>query len=177
MNTITLVFCIILVAVTLLFVLRTKIILAMHYLLYVLFFVCAGLILSALFLPNVYTQVASNSLETAGTLTTVRSFDQGIQNISNVPQNIWEGIQNLFGQKADSTTKTETGPLEQDLYPQLVSSVGGIFRIVALIIGTIGLVIILYMSYATTGAVESVKLKKDIAELRHKILELENRKP
>jgi hypothetical protein len=174
----TLILVAIIAVLVAIFIFRYRIIAVMGVALNLLFVLMIVMGLSALFVPQVYAGLADQTLQQTGTLTTIRDFDKNISTVTTAPQDIWQGILNLFGGSTNNTaTPTETavksGPLENSLYPNLVNTITLIFRALALIISIAGMLVVIYLSYSTLGASKLTKLQSEYEELRKRMVQLE----
>lgn len=165
MTIITILLILLLALLTLLFVFKRQITVFMAIVLRVFFAVFLALALSALFLPQIYQSLSDTSLRQVGVYSTIRSFDSNITGVTNAPSNILDSIFN----PGKATTETAPGPLESGLYPSLVSLFGGIYRIATLAGSITALIVIVYLSYATAGVVQSTRLEHRVRELEHKL--------
>lgn len=149
---------------------RSRIVIGLHWALHVTFPALAIVCLSTMFLPQIYTSAADNSLKAWGTFATLQSIDSGVQNLISAPQNIFWGIQNLFGTTPTPTEKFNYA--ESQVYPTLVNNLSLIFRLLAGGISILGMLVIIYLSYATGGVYEAAKLKQRVKELETRVDEL-----
>ncbi|MCA9379040.1 hypothetical protein KC640_01295 [Candidatus Dojkabacteria bacterium] len=167
MNAFTIIVLVILVVMIVVFMLRSKLLLALHFLIKVLFPTFAVFVLIALFIPGVYETAADWSLRQIGTYDSLVGFDQQIDTLVSAPQNIWNGIQDLFG--APSQVGESAQPLETQVYPGLVSGLAFIYRILCLSFSIIGMGVLVYLSYSTASQTEVEQLKLRVRSLEHKL--------
>lgn len=168
------IFLLIFALLAVLFFLKFRIVRAMHWLLQIAFPVLLILGLSALFLPQIYDSLADSSLRTVGVFTRVQELDHSISNVSNLPQNVWEQIQKLFnGQSNSQSNSNQPGYLETQLYPTFVSGVQLVYRAIVILLTTLGMCAIVYLSYTTSSLSEVAKLRAKYHELERRIAILE----
>lgn len=167
MNAFTIIALIILVVMVVVFLLRSKLLLALHFLIKVLFPTFAVFVLVALFAPGVYITMSDWSLHQIGTYDSLVQFDKQINSVVSGPQNIWNGIQDLFG-GADHPGQPAQ-PLENQVYPGLVSGLAFIYRILCLSLSLIGMGVLVYLSYTTASQTEVEMLKRRVHYLEQKI--------
>lgn len=174
MSPLTIIVLIILIAISLLFVLRAQIVRMMHWGLHLLFPVMVIICLTALFVPQLYDTVADNSLKAWGTYQTVVNIDQGIDDALATPQGILNGIQSLFG---GATNENEDFDFAQtEVYPGLVAGISGIYRTLAIVLSLVAMALILYLSYSTDGAYTAAKLDHKVKQLEKRLAALEGPK-
>lgn len=169
----TVIVLIFIVVSTALFFLRSKIIRLMHWTLQILFPILLILVLTGLFLPQLYTSLADNSLQTWGTYSSLKNIDNGINAIISAPQGLINDIQNLFGGGSPEIQNFQYA--ETQIYPGLVAGLSGLYRVLIIIIGLVGMGMIVYLSYSTTGAYTSAKLEHKVKLLEARIAALEAR--
>src|SRR3989344_2221709 len=124
MNIVIGIVLIILAVLTVVYLIRNKLLKILSKLLHVGFVVLLLTTLSALFLPQFYTSVADFTLQNTGTLQSIQNIDTQVTNLINTPQNFLDSISNLFNPKAEEEESPETGILEKNLYPSLVNGLG-----------------------------------------------------
>lgn len=145
------------------------------------FFVLIAFTLSALFIPDLYAILADFSLRQTGTLESIQNLDNNFAlNSLADAQDIWEDIEEIFtgndNQENDESEEDEKGFFESNLYPTLVSSISFIYRTLAIILSITGLIGIIYLSYATSGAADYQKLKSNFDKLQKRVELLEGSK-
>jgi hypothetical protein len=140
------------------------------------FLSCIIVCLSSLFVPQMYDFLADFTLQQMGIKESIQELDDKfiLNAVTETTEDIWDDLTGLFGTEDDETDeKPQEGFFEQSLYPSLVSTVAFLFRALALSVSLIGLVGIVYLSYATGGAYDVQKLKSDYASLAERIKVLE----
>ncbi|MFQ5493399.1 MAG: hypothetical protein ACE5DX_04540 [Candidatus Dojkabacteria bacterium] len=180
MNVVTIVVLVIVVALSIVFFLRSKVKEVLAVSLKFIFPLLALLVLSALFVPQGYEAVARFSLEQTGTLETIRGFDEQLDPILSLPVNLLQGFSDIFSPSEDSDTSEvpEAGFVESKVFPLLVSSSTLILRASAIVLGVLGMAAVIYMSYGFQDVSENMKLKGKIKELEERLRRLElNRSP
>jgi len=166
----------VLLLLTAIFLLRSKITWALSLLLRLAFPFLLLLALSVIFLPSIYKWIADFSLKQAGTLQSIQNFDDRLMPILEAPENLVEDLQDLFniGDEDQDEDTVEEGLLEEELYPQLVNTISIIFRVVVIAISIVGMVGIIYVSYSIEGVAEVERLKMKLASLEHRLADLES---
>lgn len=177
MNLITIVLSILLFVLFFLFLMRSKLISLMSASLKITFFVLLITALSGLFTPQLYTMLADLTLKQTGTLETLQMLDEQfiINDIAETSEDLLQDIENFFtGDEEESTDEQEQGGIfERNIYPGLVKLIASIYRILATFLSIIGLIVIVYLSYATSGAGDIQKLKSRVVKLEERLKQLE----
>ena len=160
---------------TVLYVVRQKLLLVLSGALQGVFLVAAIVAILGLFWDAPFTFLAKNTLEQGGTLSTIRKIDGTISldAVKNVGTSIYDKVLDLLGQKNNQTKNSSntqnTGIIERDVYPTIVSSLAGTYRIVSTTLGVGTMIVVIYLSYTITGATEIEILKKRITILEKEI--------
>lgn len=136
-------------------------------------------VILGLFVPALFTLGASQTLERAGTLESLRKADGTLSfsNVTTAASTAWDTVIGWFGQKPTPTPQpkeAQKGVLEQNVYPELVNALAGIYRVLTIIIGLALMGISVYLSYATGSVAETVSLAQRVAYLESKLAEQEN---
>lgn len=168
---ITLILLVILLILIALFAFKFQIVRAMSWVLNGSFVLLIAVILSAILLPQIYEQLADSSLRTAGTYSAIVDIDTKVGNVTNLPGNVIDSIGDFFsgGNRTPSQNSSSTN-ITNEFYPRLVSGLGGIYRLLALIVGFAGLGVIVYLSYTTASLVKVADLKRRVELLEHRLL-------
>jgi hypothetical protein len=117
---------------------------------------------------------ADGILKLNGTYDRVVELDGNLNKLTAGPVGLIGGIQDLLG--IDSGDNSENkGFVETQIYPGIRNTLSGSMRAGALIGGSLGLVVNLYLSYTIAGAAEINKLRKQQEQLLMRIDSLENR--
>jgi hypothetical protein len=74
-----------------------------------------------------------------------------------------------------ATKKLEPGFLEKNLYPQLVSFFTGIIRLIAVLLGLIGLGLATYLGYITQSLRQTQQLSRRCSKLEKEMAELKKK--
>lgn len=172
---ITLIVLIFILATTCLFFLRSRLIRVLHWSLQILFPVLLILVLTALFLPQAYTSLADNSLRAWGTYSSLKNIDNGINSIIAGPKDILDGIEDFFNGGNKDGDPEDFSYAETQIYPGLVNGLSGLYRVLVIVVGLVGMSLIVYLSYSTAGAYTSAKLDHKVKVLEARISELEAR--
>lgn len=133
-----------------------------------------------LFIPSVFTIGASKTLENAGTLEALRKADGTVSftGVTDVASGAWDTIKGWFGQTPTPNApskEVKKGILEQNIYPELVNSLAGIYRILTIVLGLALMGISVYLSYATSGVAEAVVLSARVADLEARLASMETK--
>lgn len=175
MDPITLIFLLLLALLSLIYMLRSKLMSVLALLIKISFPVCAAIMLSALFIPQLFSTIADSALKANGTYQSIIEADKSLDSIINLPSNIFNSLGNLFGDNSPTDQSTKSF-LEQGVYPGLVDLIAGIIRVAALAVSIIGMIATIYISYSFEGAFVTSSLKKKVADLENKIKVLENQR-
>lgn len=165
MDVISIIVIVFAVALVILFAFRSRVMIVIHYALYVLFPVMVIILLSTVLLPGVYYQLADNMLASAGTKQAVTSLDQNITSVSTLPNDVLNGIRNLTGQDTVESSAGASG----GIYIAIVNSVGGVIRILALAGSAVLSVILLYLMYVVSAATKVERLAHRVRKIEHQI--------
>ena len=139
------------------------------------FFILLFLALSALFIPQIYRFLADFSLEQSGTLERIQEIDDNflVGEIAETSEDIWHDIESVFTGEEAPVEEDDLGFFEENVYPSLVSVVAFILRAAVLILSIVGLISIVYLSYATMGAGDVERLKGEYNQLKKRVEQLE----
>lgn len=180
MNIISIVFLIIIAIISFIFLIRSKLIHIMSLGLRIGFVSFIVIALTALFIPAIYNKVADLSLKGIGIHSAIVDFDDtiDINSFTEAPGDIVDTIINLFGGTSNDTNSEETNPddigyLEDSLYPLLVDLISFLYRSIAAILSLLGLIVIVYLSYATSGVTDNDALMHNYAILQQRVENLE----
>lgn len=162
-----------------LFALRTKLVGLLGLGLKLAFPLMIVLVLSGLFVPQIYEFLADQSLRRAGLLTGIQEVDGRIGSVSKPGKNIVDNVLDLIGQGEKSANDAKTGDkkgiLERTVYDNLVSLFTLIYRLLAVLVGLAGMLLIIYLSYAVGFAADYVGLQTRVSQLEARLTELEQR--
>lgn len=168
--------------ITLVFTIRTKLIGLMSFGLKFGYFMFVIIILSGLFIPKAYELLADFSLEQVGVKDNIIQLDESlnVNSVIDIQDNIVDGFLDLISNQdsSDETadqTEQSVGYFEENIYPSFVDIFAFIYRVLAVVIGLLGLVAIVYLSYITSGATDTQDLKSKVAHLEQKVQMLESR--
>lgn len=182
-------FALFIIIICVVYAVRTKLVDLMVIVLSVSFFLLIILGIIGVFIPSAFTKLSDLSLKASGTYERIQEIDQSLPkaNIKETSNLIIDDIVGFFtgkisGQEEDDgfseigvgSDNKNLGLLEKNLYPSLVSTVAFIYRALAVLTSIIGLVVIVYLSYATTGITDVYRLKKRVTELEGRVAHLEN---
>jgi hypothetical protein len=162
------------------FLVRSKIIGLMAQGLKLGFAFCIFVIILSLFVPSVYTKLADLTLRQSGTLAKIQTMDDSMSFnvVKETSENVWEDFEDFLNinkesEDAQDEKKTE-GFLEDNFYPGLVSLTAGILRFAAIVLSLLGLVGIIYLSYAAATVDETRRLQVKVQNLEERLRVLEN---
>ncbi len=172
---ITYIVLVILLLVSVMFVLRKKLVRVLDFLLKILFVLLVLAVLSALFIPSIYESTVDQGLQTAGTYELIIEIDNNLSQIQNIPNNVVEGLQGLFGGSSGqhSNAEVEAGFLEDTLYLGLVLGVSAILRVAVISMGVAALILLTYVQYSVGGAADIATLETRVRELESRIADLQ----
>lgn len=161
----------------LIFLIRTKIIFLMSLALRIAFFALIITLLSALFFESPFRFLADLSLRGIGTYESIQKIDEEFfaSSVSESAEDIWNDVESFFTGEENVEEVETKGFLEERLYPTLVTALTLLFRFLTVIFSLAGLIGIVYLSYATLGASDTEFLKREVAALQHRMIQLENR--
>jgi hypothetical protein len=178
-TTFIIIVCIVIAVLSITYVLRNKIVLMMSSGLHIAFVLFISTAIISLFIPTVFNSLANYTLENMGTLTSIQDIDKSISldTVLEPTQNVideitswwpWNNTQENIQTNSNATQKTK-GPLETNLYPSLVSFIENTYRIVTLLLSIIGMVVVIYASYATGNVHQIDRLEKRVKYLENLI--------
>ncbi len=185
MNTFVVVVLVLLAILSIVFFTRSKISGLTLFLLKILFPFCLILVISTLFFSKPFNKLSEFSMEKSGVLGVIREMDEDLDKlnpadeIAEFSKGLTSGVIDFFSgnNKEDeaeeviqSVDQEKVRILEERLYPKLVVSVSFFYRFLFFVLGILGLVFSIYLSYVMEGVSESKKLK---AEFGKKIKKLE----
>lgn len=178
MNIISIIILLCILVITFIFLIRSKIIFLMSAGLQVGFFALLFLTLSTLFLPQIYTFLSDFALTQSGTREKIEEIDEKfiVNDIAETSEDVWNDIESIFtGEQQEEETDDTEGLFEEHVYPGLVSLVAFILRTIILILSLVGLIAIVYLSYATMGATDIAQLQHNYEQLQKRVEMLEQR--
>ncbi len=182
MTTLNLVLVLILILICLLFLLRDKLIAFMGLLLNISFVLLLGLNVSALFLPGAYRGIVDRSFRNSGTYDKIVELDNTVDLnlLQEDPEDLFNEFIDLFSPKPSSDdeeeVKSEVGYFEENVYLPLVDTLANFYRSVVVLLSTIGMILIVYLSYVTSSVTTSVHLQTEVARLRERVKNLEEKR-
>lgn len=136
------------------------------------------LVFSGLIFTPLYKFLADQTLKQAGVYDSVVGIDGEINKITGPGDSIIDGIQDLLGrdkEKNEAEKAEGDGLLQRAVYNNLRGLLTLIYRVLAVVIGVIGMIAVVYLSYAIGFAADYVRLQEDISILEKKVEELERK--
>lgn len=79
----------------------------------------------------------------------------------------------FFGGSDTEEVPDTDGLLEENLYPTIVTLVGGILRLVTIAFCVLGMVAIIYLSYTLEGSLSAHAMKQKVKTLEQRVASLE----
>lgn len=136
---------------------------------------CVIGVVIGLFFPQVFNSLADNTLVGLGTYGSLVQTDQTLNDITDIPNQIIDSIGGFLGGGNNNPPAIQQDYLVAEIYPGLVSGLAAAYRVLALVLSLIGMVVVTYLSYSTAGAYEATKLQHKVKELEKRLEELESR--
>lgn len=155
------------------FVFRRQLTRFLDTLLKVLFVLLLLAAISAVFLPSVYEDLTDRGLKATGTYDLIVEVDDGISQIQDIPQNLFDGLQSLFGGEQPLEDQTSNTLLEDTLYVGLVSTISGLIRLIVIAVTLLGLILLTYIQYSIGGAADVHKLERRVRELEDRLADMQ----
>ena len=166
MNSITVISAILILLLSVFFFFRARVAFLLGWILKLGYPLLLVVALSSLFVPAIYTHLADQSLQSIGTLDTFSSIDDDLNAIIFAPESIISGLESLITGTASAEETSNGGDvLTEEVYPGMVTTLGGIYRTVALIGSILGMFVVIYLNYITGSVVEIARLQKRVEEL------------
>ncbi len=137
----------------------------------IVFLLSLSAVLSGLFVPAIYIQLADNSLQAAGALGTLRTVDGYVTSIQSLPSDLWQDFTDwIQGQSTEAQSgSVQPGPLEANFYPQLLQSYANFLRTLAVALGLGVMGLITYLSFTFYSAEQVGKLERRVADLERSL--------
>jgi hypothetical protein len=108
----------------------------------------------------------------------MQKFDDDLylNDINQTSQDIFSDLEDLFSSKEDGNDEkedTSQGLIEKSLYPGFIELLSVIYKILTIFLSVIGMIIIIYLSYATLSVRETTSLEQRIKNLERDLAELQ----
>lgn len=172
-------FTIIILILSFIFLIRTKIVGLMGFLLKMSFPLCIILVFSGLLFAPLYKFLADQTLKQAGVYESVVGIDGEINKITEPGGNIIDGLKDLLGRDKEDNIASEKaedeGLLQRAVYNNLRGLLTLIYRVLAIVIGIVGMIAVVYLSYTIGFAADYVRLQADISVLEKRVEDLERK--
>ncbi len=161
MNILTIAFTILIVIIVLAFLLY-KHLLDLNAVLVNLFFPIFTIVaLLSLFVPVVFTRATEFLLDSSAFSVQLKSIDKGFNDVSTVPNDIFNGIKNFFNPSSNET-KAE---FKSELYPNFINFVAEVIRWMVFIFSVMMMLVLVYFKYSTASILRIRELEKKYNEL------------
>ena len=172
MNAFTIALLIVILIILIIFLAYRKVIKITFTALTLIFFVSLAGVLSSVFVPKFYQNISERIFRDNIFAVQLEYFDNTLTDFSKVPNDLKQKIENVF-RKNKKDIKDEK--FETQIYEQFIVLMGNILRFFIFSISFIGLITTTYLRYAFAGVSESIKLKKEIDDLKSRLNALENK--
>ncbi|MCC7304049.1 hypothetical protein IT418_01380 [bacterium] len=179
MNIFTVIYLSLIVGLTLLFFLRSRVEKLLVLISQIVLIVSLAGAVSSLFLTRPFVYLAEFSLQNAGTLDTIKKIDAAlpITKVVTPVQDLVEKIQNLWRKDSEKPPltvveqpqKTETGILEAEVYPSIVAVITQLYKSTTMLVSLMGLILSVYLNFSLSNVNEVAKLKRQYFELAKKL--------
>jgi hypothetical protein len=177
MNYITISILIALGVITLIYLLRRKIVVLTDLFLKFGYPILAIVLLIFLFLPNQITSLVDMGLKQTDLYISIVDFDHQLQSAGDLPQTAVDSFFNLIDKNGKlfpnrtmaDKKQPEVGLLESKLYPVILNSCVFLIRTVVIVLSLAGLIMIVYMSFSVESISEVERLKARVAHLEAKL--------
>ncbi|MBD3363021.1 hypothetical protein GF362_04850 [Candidatus Dojkabacteria bacterium] len=130
-----------------------------------------------------YSKLADMTLKQFGIHESIQKIDYklSLQSLTEPAEDLWDDIENFFGDDIDDSEiaeieEMETGYFEKNLYPKLINLVTIIYRFFITLFSLAGLIVIVYLSYITSGITDLDNLKRKYSKLEKRIQTLEKKR-
>jgi hypothetical protein len=123
------------------------------------------LILSTMFLPQVYTNFIESGFQSTPLAQSLKSVDKTLTDVSSVQISITNTINGIF----NSGYKETVEQYKSNIYLQFVNLIALMLKLFILVIGFIILIFCIYVRYSFSGVFEVATLRKEVKKLKHQI--------
>ncbi len=123
--------------------------------------IIAVIAFSALFFPGIYHSVAEFTLSSTPFAQQLKSIDETVTSASNVPNDIINGIQNLFNQNQQNPAQ----PVKTNLYGQFIDFAAEVIRWTIFIVSFILMIVLIYFKYSYSSVFEVQELKRRLEKM------------
>ncbi len=159
MNPITLFFTGLVIFFCILFFFYRKVIIATQVLITIFFFLGIFGILSAVFIPSLYSKVVENTFQENFFGRQLQYTDNTLTTIGEIPDGVIDSIEGIFGKN------DRDGKFQSNLYSSFVSLLSSILRGIILLFSVFLLIFSTYFRYSFAGLREYNKLQKRVEKL------------